>query len=166
MGARIEHSVTYSPSIETVHAAFTSEQYWKDRLEQIGGPGAQLVGFTAGDGSVTVEMVQTIPAAKLPSAVTAVRPGDLQINRTETWGPLTDTATGGFTAEVKGAPGDIRGARTLSRDGEGTRMRVDGTVEVKIPLLGGAIENVIVEQLRKLLAREDEFNVSWFSSAK
>ena len=71
----IEHSSTVPASADKVHAALTSEQYWKDRIEQIGGPGASLKSVTVGDGTIDVVMTQSVPEEELPSAVTAFKKG-------------------------------------------------------------------------------------------
>jgi hypothetical protein len=104
--------------------------------------------------------VQVVAASKLPPAVTAVRPGDLEIKRTETW-----SADGGtFSASVDGAPAKIGGTVSLAPEGEGTRLQVDGQVLVDIPFFGGKIEGVIAEHLHELLEREDGFTSGWLES--
>ncbi|WP_143860848.1 DUF2505 domain-containing protein, partial [Nocardia cerradoensis] len=70
-----------------------------------------------------IHMVQAIAAELLPPAVTAVRPGDLIIPRTETW---TGT-TGAFEARVENAPAQMSGAVALSGDDTSATAVVDGT---------------------------------------
>ncbi|KAA0022326.1 DUF2505 domain-containing protein [Antrihabitans cavernicola] len=165
MASRIEHSARYSKSVDAVHAAFTSEQYWKDRMAEIGGPGGQLLGIETANGTTTVNLQQSIAADKLPGVVTAVRPGDLVIKRSESWGPVTNGTTNGtFTAAVDGAPAKIGGTVTVTNDGTGSVAKVDGEVEVKIPLFGGKIESVIAEQLGRLLDSEDAFTEQWLDA--
>ncbi|AQA24726.1 hypothetical protein BTZ20_1142 [Rhodococcus sp. MTM3W5.2] len=44
-----------------------------------------------------------------------IRPGDLIITRTETWGALDGgRATGTFSARVDGLPGEVTGTLTLA----------------------------------------------------
>ena len=165
MASRIEHSARYSKNVDAVHAAFTSEQYWKDRIAEIGGPGAALAGTESANGTTRINLTQAIPAENLPSIVTSVRPGDLVITRTESWGPVTDGAIDGtFAAEVQGTPAKIDGKVTVRNDGAGSAAAVEGEVEVKIPLFGGKIEGAIVEQLEKLLDSEDEFTQRWLDA--
>ena len=163
MASRIEHSARYSHPVDAIHAAFTSEQYWKDRVEEIGGPNAQLTDVGVADGNTVVHLAQSIPEADLPSMVTAVRPGDLIINRTETWHRIADGRFDGtFSAAVEGVPAKITGAVTVVPDGDGvSAVALGGTVEVKIPLFGGKIESAIAEQLGQLLEREDDFTRQW-----
>ncbi|MFC4605208.1 DUF2505 domain-containing protein [Rhodococcus kronopolitis] len=165
MARHIPHSSSYPQSVAEVHRALTSEQYWRDRLAEVGGPGASFGHLTVADGTVDVEVAQAIPAEHLPSIVTKIRPGDLVITRTETWGPLDgDRARGTFTARVEGVPATLSGALTLSADGTGSTVALDGQVEVKLPLIGGKIEGVIADQVTELLENEDRFTAEWLGS--
>ena len=157
------HSARHSKSVAVVYAAFTNEQYWHDRLAAVGGPNAELrEAAKTPDGSFKVVLVQAIAEKHLPSLVTKVRRGDLKIDRTETWGPLTgDTARGRFEVSVQGAPGTISGDIEIAADGTGSVFRVDGSVSVNIPLIGGRVEEAIAEQLKRLLVKEDDFTEEW-----
>ena len=157
MPTHIDHSARYTASVATLAAAFANEQYWKERLAEVGGPGARLVSFAGSDGQATIEMVQVVAASKLPAAVTAIRPGDLEIKRTEIW----TTETGSFSASVEGAPATIGGTVTLAADADATTLQVNGQVQVDVPFFGGKIESVIAGHLHELLEREDGFTQTW-----
>ncbi|RVW10120.1 DUF2505 domain-containing protein [Prescottella agglutinans] len=165
MARHIEHSAQYPHPVATLHAALTDERYWHARLQEVGGPGAKLDEVTLGDGTVAVAMTQSVPAEHLPAMVTKVRPGDLIIKRTESWGPLHgDRAEGTFSAEVEGAPGQLRGTMTLTADGDGSLLVMEGEVEVKLPLIGGKVESVIAGQVLELLDAEEDFTGQWTAS--
>ncbi|WP_067543300.1 DUF2505 domain-containing protein [Nocardia crassostreae] len=147
-------------STAAVRAALANEQYWKDRIEEVGGPNARIDSIRIDGGNVRVEMVQAIPAEELPAQLTAVRPGDLIIPRTETW-----TGSGGSVdAYVEGAPATVKGTLNMTDDGAGSKFVVDATIEVKVPLFGKKIEAAIQENLLDLLQREAEFTDNWLSS--
>ncbi|MBF6218722.1 DUF2505 domain-containing protein [Nocardia abscessus] len=160
MATPLAYTARYSHPPAAVRAAFADEQFWKDRIAEVGGPGARLESVTVSGEQVRVEMVQAIAAEKLPPAITAVRPGDLTIPRVEDW--TGDHAT--FEARVDGAPAEVRGTITLTADGSGTVATTDGTIEVKIPLFGSKIEKAIAEHLTELLKNEAEFTVNWLAS--
>ncbi|WP_070379317.1 DUF2505 domain-containing protein [Rhodococcus sp. WMMA185] len=165
MSRRIVHSSSYSFPAAEVHAALTDEQYWRDRLEQVGGPGAALEQVTTGPGTISVSMSQTIPAEHLPGIVTKIRPGDLLIKRTETWNALVgERAACTFTAEVEGAPATISGTQTMTSIGTGSKVQLDGRAEVKIPLIGGKIEGAIADEVLRLIEKEQEFTHRWLGS--
>ena len=46
----------------------------------------------------------------------------------------------------------------------GSRLSVHITVEVRVPLLGGKIEEIIAGQVRRLLEAETAFTVRWLGS--
>ncbi len=148
-----------------MHACLIVEQYWRDRLEQVGGPGATLDQATTGPGTISVAMSQTIPAEHLPGIVTKIRPGDLVIRRIETWSMLEgDRAAGTFTAEIEGAPATISGTQTLTGDGAGSNVKFEGKAEVKIPLIGGKIESAIADEVLRLIEKEQEFTERWLGA--
>ncbi|GAA5049011.1 DUF2505 domain-containing protein [Nocardia callitridis] len=159
MATPLAYTARYSSSVAAVRAAFANDQYWKDRLDEVGGPNARLDAITVEGDQVRVEIVQAIAAEHLPSAITSVRPGDLVIPRVETW----NGEAASFEARVEGAPAELRGTITLRADGAGSIAETAGSVEVKVPLFGGKIESAIVEHLTELLQREEEFTNTWLA---
>ncbi|KZM70856.1 DUF2505 domain-containing protein [Nocardia terpenica] len=159
MATPLAYTATYSHPADAVRAALADEQYWKDRIAEVGGPGARLESFDATDDGLRVAMVQAIPEEELPTALTSVRPGDLIIPRTETY----SGTSGIFEAHVEGAPAQVRGTVTLTGDDSGCTVVVDGSVEVAVPLFGKKIEKVVAEKLTELLTSEAEFTGSWIA---
>ncbi|QIS16108.1 DUF2505 domain-containing protein [Nocardia arthritidis] len=159
MATWLAFTARYAHSLDAVRAALANEQYWKDRIAEVGGPNARLDSVTVQGDHVRVEMVQAIAAELLPAAITAVRPGDLIIPRTEEW----QGDSGTFTARVEGAPAEVAGTIKLEADGAGAVATVKGSIEVKIPLFGGKIEAAIQERLVELLGNEEEFTNTWLS---
>lgn len=143
-----------------VRTAFANEQYWKDRIEAVGGPNARIDSLAINGDQVRVDMVQTIPASELPAQITAIKPDGLTIPRTEIWHGNGGTVE----ARVDGAPATITGSLTVTEVGSGSTFVVDATIEVKIPLFGKKIEAAIQQHLTELLEREAEFTDNWLSS--
>ncbi|UVS82332.1 MULTISPECIES: DUF2505 domain-containing protein [Actinokineospora] len=160
MASRIEHRADLAAPASRVRAALVSTEYLRDRLAEIGGPGAELVDHGVRGGTVTYRLRQTVPADRLPSFTKSVFRGDLVVERTETW----DDAAGTTTARVTGVPGEITAAYTLTDTASGCTWRTDGRVQVKIPLVGGKIEKVIAEQVGRLLAAETAFTADWLAT--
>lgn len=143
-----------------VRAAFANEQYWKDRIEAVGGPNARIDSLRIDGDNVRVEMTQTIPASELPAQITNIKPNGLIIPRIETWHGNGGTVE----AHVDGAPANINGSLTVSGDDKGSSFVVDASIDVKIPLFGKKIEAAIQQHLTELLEREAEFTDNWLSS--
>ncbi|MGW5219832.1 DUF2505 domain-containing protein [Nocardia sp. NPDC004085] len=156
MATPVVYTATYSHSAEALRAALSDEQYWKDRVDEVGGV---LVAFDAADDRVRVRMTQTVAAAELPGVVTAVRPEGLVVTRTEIY-----TRDGGsFDARVEGVPARVSGTVRLTESGTAAVAIVDGAAEVGIPLFGRRIEGAVVARLRDVLAAEAEFTDTWIT---
>lgn len=149
----------YPASPERIRAVLTDEQFLRDRLREIGGPGAELVSRTEnGSGQVTLVQRQGLPADALPSAVRSFVPDDLTIERTEDWiGP----ADGTIDVLLSGAPGSVTGALAVAPDGDGSVLTITIDASVPVPLLGGTIEQVIIDNIEKLGDVEYAFTCEW-----
>lgn len=158
---------TFSTSVVTVDAyadAIVDRAFWDDRLAAVGGPGGRITAFEGDGKKADVTQVQVIAKDLLPQAVTSFLPGDLEIERHELWKRTADGADGTFTASVAGAPATVEGKMTIRAANTEAALTVNGEVEVKVPLIGGRIEKMIVEQLQELIKAEYEFAVRWLES--
>ncbi len=162
-------SADYRGSVEQVHAAFSDRQYWLARLADSGADDATLDSIWLGgpdgqDGSVEVVTTQVLRADRLPGAVTQFHRGDLRIRREENWGPVSGgTANATVMGTITGAPVALSGTAELAPISEsgGSRLEFRATVEVRIPLVGGKVENFIGHQLVELLIAEQRFTTGW-----
>jgi hypothetical protein len=110
---------------------------------------------------------QGVPVDKLPSLARTVVGGDLLIDRSESWRREEDGHyTGEIAAEVAGAPCSITGSMWL-RDivaPTGTAVSelvVEGSVKVTVPFVSGKLEDLVVDQVQKMLVDEDNFTAAW-----
>ncbi len=162
-------SADYGGTVEQVHQAFADAQYWLARLADSGADDATLdlmrVGGTSGnDGSIEVVTTQVLRADRLPGVVTQFHRGDLVIRREENWGPVAgNTANATIVGSIAYAPVALSGAAVLSPllESGGARLKFRATVEVRIPLVGGKVENLIGHQLVELLIAEQRFTTKW-----
>jgi hypothetical protein len=172
MPRSFDMSADYGGSVEQVHAAFSDEQYWLARLADSGADDATLdsirVGSPAGnDGSVEVVTTQVLRADRLPGVVTQFHRGDLRIRREETWGPVSGgIANATIVGAIADAPVALSGTALLAPISEagGARLKFRATVEVRIPLVGGKVENFIGHQLVELLIAEQRFTTVWIAA--
>lgn len=160
-------SADYDGSVEEVHRAFTHEDYWRARLAESGVDVATLESMRVGDDD-TVEVVtlQVIRSEKLPGMVTQLHSGDLCIRREEKWGPVTEGgALGAVAGSIVDAPVNLTGEAVLSTIGDtaGSRLEFRATVQVRVPIIGGRLENIIGTQLAELVAAEQRFTTKWIA---
>jgi hypothetical protein len=164
MPRSFDMATEYPATVEQVHKAFCSEQYWRARLARFGGDDAALDQLTVTDGHVDVVTSHLVHAAALPALVSQFHHGDVRIRREEHWQPVRDgrsaVTVGGAIA---GAPVHLAGSGALAPAGDGARLTVTLSVEVKVPLVGGKIENFIGGQLVDLQNAEQRFTSVWIT---
>ncbi|GAA4712466.1 DUF2505 domain-containing protein [Pseudonocardia yuanmonensis] len=127
---------------------------YADRLAAVGGPGAELHAFEREGDRLRIVLRQGVPAASLPASVRRFLAGALVLEREERWEIAAERADGRFTLTAAGAPAGAEGALTIGEDPSGSALRIDGEVEVRVPLLGAAIEAVVAERALALMTEE------------
>lgn len=149
----------YPAPASEVYALFSDRSFLEARLEANGGLDPQVMSLdVTDDGGVVMVTRQGIPASKLPSVVSSFINGDLSTQRTESWRPAADGYTADLKVTIHGAPASMKGTMTLSDDPTGgSVLTVRADAIVPIPMFGGKIEKVVVEQVGELLDREEAF---------
>jgi hypothetical protein len=169
MPRSFDMSTDYGVTVEKVLRAFSDEEYWLARLADSGADDTtldsmQLGGPSGTDGSIDVITTQVLRSDRLPGLITQFHRGDLRIRREEKWEPVTNgSATATITGSILDAPASLTGTAVLEPVAEtgGARMKLRATVEVRIPLVGGKLENFIGNQLVELLIAEQRFTTTW-----
>ena len=90
--------------------------------------------------------------------------GDPITERTEDWRADGDGYQADFAVVIKGAPATLKGTIALTPAGAGSSLVVNGSASVPIPLFGGKIEAVVVEQVDALLSRENDYTATALAS--
>ena len=169
MPRSFDMSTDYGVTVEEVLRAFSDEEYWLARLADSGADDTtldsmQLGGPSGTDGSIDVITTQVLRSDRLPGLITQFHRGDLRIRREEKWEPVSNgSATATITGSILDAPASLTGTAALEPVAEtgGARMKLRATVEVRIPLVGGKLENFIGNQLVELLIAEQRFTTTW-----
>ncbi|MGB3302829.1 DUF2505 domain-containing protein [Gordonia sp. (in: high G+C Gram-positive bacteria)] len=159
MSSKFEHSVNYPFPVATLWALISTEQYWRDLLQATNAEHGSLESFAINGDEVTVVTKQGVGAENLPSVVTAVRPGDVEIPRTIDFRLVGDVIAGTMNASVSGAPAKIRGDINIA--GNPAVAQYSGEADVSIPFVGGKIEKAIIEQVSQLLDAERDATVDF-----
>lgn len=157
---------TDSPAgVEAILRAFGDESYWNDRIIEFGGGATTLDTLDVdGDGAVAVATTQDLRNDLLPGPLTKVFRGNLSIVRTETWRRNDAGAVlGTVTISASGVPGSGVGDAALLPLPDGSRLSFAGTVEVKIPLVGGRVEKVICDQIVVEIPQLQRFTSDWIA---
>jgi hypothetical protein len=169
MPRSFDMSTDYGVTVEEVLRAFSEEQYWLARLADSGADDTtldsmQIGGPSGDDGSIDVITTQVLRSDRLPGVVNQFHRGDLRIRREERWDPVTNgSATATITGSILDSPASLTGDAVLEPLAEsgGARLKFRATVEVRVPLVGGKLENFIGSQLVDLLIAEQRFTTMW-----
>ena len=156
----------YPCSVAEVYGAFAEKTYWLERLEKSGCDAVSLDTLAVrADGGLDIGTTQTVRFHRLPSFVSALHSGDLTLVREEIWTPVRDgRAHATILGAVPGAPVQVTGTAELTATPGGARADVHATVQVKIPLVGGKVEEFIGGQLAEMVRLEEEFTSAWINA--
>ncbi|MBV8861197.1 MAG: DUF2505 domain-containing protein [Mycobacterium sp.] len=149
-------------SVEQVQSAYGDENYWLDRNAALGGSKTLDSLLVDSDGTVTVTITEDLRHGMLPGLLAKVYRGDLNIRSIEKWKPVGGRRVNGeISVAVTGAPGSGRGAGVLEPSGSGSRLKLIGTVEFKVPLVGGRIESYLAREFARGIPNIQRFTATW-----
>jgi len=147
MSTKLTKKLTYDASAEAVTAMLDDRAFREEVLER------QHVARGSVDiqgDQVTIEQVR--PADVLPSFVQKFVGDEIVIVQKESW---TSPTSADVTLSIPGKPGEAVGTLTLTEAGGTTTEVIDLDLSVRIPLVGGKIESLIADLLRKALKAEN-----------
>jgi Protein of unknown function (DUF2505) len=160
----IEHHTNSPYPAARVYAALTDEEFLRARLKRLGGKRSELASFSTVGGATRYSLRQMIDAEHIPSVARSVVRGDLVIERTESWTRNNSEYDGTVDASIPGTPGSVHAVTSLLDTGSGSELILTGTVKVRVPFVGGKLEDLIVKQLTALLRAEGQFTQHWLET--
>lgn len=141
-----------------MYAELVDADHLRERLAELGGNDPALLEHAVDDAGARLRLRHSVPVEFLPSVVRRFTGNDLVLDRVETWTPRGGGGYDGtFEVTVRGLPGTMSGTQRLADNGGGAVTEVDGEATVSVPMVGGRIEGVVVEQVGALLDAEDAF---------
>jgi hypothetical protein len=148
-------------TVEQVHSAFSDEGYWLARLATMNGSTALESLIVDDDQTVRVATTQDLGRDLVPGIVAKFYRRDLTVRHTETWRPIDGQLRGEINVAVSGAPGSGSGAALVAPTQDGSRMTFEGSVEFKVPLVGGTIESFIAREFARGIPDIQHFLAKW-----
>jgi hypothetical protein len=165
MTRRIDHRTAFAWSAHWVYRALVDVDYLTERLRTFGDKN-ELVSHNATDDDVRFQVRQVVRADSIPPLARPLVGTELTINRSEVWRREDEGQYAGeVAAEVPGMPCSIVGSQWLRNlpEPQHSELLVQGSVHISIPLVGGKMEQLFVDEVGKLLTDEDKFTSEWLS---
>lgn len=156
MSTTFTSTVSVPADVETTWQALTGPT-WPQAQDAHLHDGSVLVSSDATpDGGAVITVSRRLPD-KIPGFLQRFTPKDGRISQTDAWGPAVDgVRRGTWSASFPGSPAEIRGEMSIEPVPAGSRWTVLGSVQVKVPLVGGRIEAFVAPLLGKLVDKQGE----------
>ena len=154
-----EESCRYQAAPDAVFAFLTDPGQLIARFEAAGDRDVEVV-RCAPDGDEFVVEVRREVTIDLPGFARKVLGETNTTVQRERWSaPAEDgTRQAGYEIEAVGTPVRTRGTFRLAPDGTGTTHTVDGTMDVKVPLIGGRLGSFLDGTARDRVRADFAFN--------
>lgn len=171
MSRQFDYRTDAEVAAARMFAATVDADCIRARLAELGGPNAALLEHRADADSARFRVRHGLNTDDLPPAVRGFVPGAIEIDRLETW---TRSGEGTYDAhadvDVRATPASATATMRLADKNpgtagdtgtEGSTFHVHTDVTVRVPLLGGRIEESVGGQINQLLALETAFILDW-----
>jgi hypothetical protein len=157
---RFQHTTTYDAPAADVYAMLT-DPGWREKVGTAQGVVSTTVTVTPedpGDAGCRIVIDQVQNTAGLPAIAKKIAGDTTRAVVTEVWASPT---TGTIEIVAPGKPTRATGTLSLVQEGGSTRHVTDLEITVKVPIVGGRLENLIADNIRKGLDIERAVGVAW-----
>ena len=161
MATKVREELAYDAPAAAVHAMLTNPAFRErvcTRMRVL--RGSATVEAQGSASVVTIDQVQ--PAKGLPPFATRLVGDEIRIVQQETW---TSQHHADVHVTIPGKPGDMVGTNELVESGGRTVEIVELEIRVRVPLVGGRIESLVADMLRKALAAENAEGRAYLSGS-
>ncbi|MCB0932107.1 MAG: DUF2505 domain-containing protein [Mycobacterium sp.] len=168
MARHMAYTVDVGVPTELLYRDLTTIDYWEALVEAYRENSArtEIAHFATGPGGTDVVFAHIFSAQDLPPIARPIVPGTFVVTREQHFDPFEEVAgraCGHYRAEVPGVPVDIDGTYMLTAMGAGSQMQIDTRCAVRVPIIGGQIESMLVTGLKTLFANEGEHTAEWIA---
>ena len=157
------HTYEYSVPPAQLLAALSDPKYLAARNERFAGVGEPSA--VTEDDTVVITSMRQLPMDKIPGIVKGMV-GDGQITQVDTWNREADAQgaiPGTWRADLGSSPATIGGDYRIEPTDSGSSYSCTVDVTVKVPFIGGKIEEQVRGFLDRLIVKEQEFLADWVS---
>ncbi len=137
---------TFDKPASTVIKMFSDQKYFERKYKDLGGWDISVLECEKTAKKFRIKCCYTMKSnVPLPDFVKKFVPETAVITQTDTW----DIAamTGRLEVSIKGAPVKVVADMTLKNEGKGSANNLKWDVSCGIPLVGGKIEKIVVDDI-------------------
>ena len=156
MAERLQRSYDLHCSADALLTALAQPDVVRRRSEA-DGLGTRVLKHQVSDDAVRIVVSTDIPLDWLPSAITSQLGGSPTVERMEEWMRCDTGLRSPLTFEFAGLPVTCQGNAVLSPTDTGSRLDADLTIQVDVPLFGGAVERAVAPRIVTALDAEAAF---------
>lgn len=155
----------YPADVEQVLAMLADEEFLRHKAEALGHRDFAVLDISETGGTTTITTKRTVPVA-LPDFARKFLSPTNETTQTDVWNaPAADGSRDGvWNIAVAGAPVRMSGTVRLGPAGStGCTNTIRGQLKVAVPLVGGRLEKMLVEQTGRVIDAEGEFGRRWLA---
>lgn len=148
-----------------MYRLFTTVDYWQDLVTfyRENAARTEIAHFSSDETGTDVSFTHIMSGDDLPAIARPVVPGTFIVTREQHFEPFhlaTNQASGRYRAHIP-APVELTGEYVLADTDGGSRMRLETVCQVRVPLIGGQIEQLVMGGLKMLFTEEGRFTTDW-----
>ena len=159
MAKRLTHDLVYDAPADVVAAMLADPAFREEVCDYQRVLRADVEIDRSGD-KMTVIIDQAQPAHGIPSFAKKFVGDEIEIEQREDW---TSSDGADLHVTIPGKPGRMAGSIRLEESGGSTTETVDVEIHVNLPLVGGKIEGLVADLLRKALQAEQKVGRDYLS---
>ena len=154
MGKQLRHETPLTAAPERVVEVMTDAASMTRLYESAGFTGVGVATRSAGD-ALVVETDQHM-TGPLPGPLAKITGGKVHLTEVHTWAPAPGdgSRSATWTVSFHGVPGSIDGTISVRPEGSGSVVVYEATVTARIPVIGGRIESLTIDQTVEKLQAE------------
>jgi hypothetical protein len=163
---KLRHEATYDADVAAVFAALTDPDFLVRKSEAVKATGIRVSAEPTDDGGVATTLARTVEVDLPGIAKKALGGGRVTFVDAQQWRPAD--AFGSRTASAEGmleghGPGFIGTVSVVGDDSGKATVIVDGNVEVRVPLVAGRLEKIVVGLVTKMLDSDQRELTRWLA---
>lgn len=144
---------THAQNADVVLRMFTDPEYFLTKYRNVGATAIEVLACIRSDDRFSITTSRQVAVeAPVPGFAKKLVPEQLTIIQTDSWDLVSRTGT--LDIQFKGVPVSIKCDMTLRDQGSACIQDLDFTLKVNVPLIGGKLEQLLADDLRRKFAAD------------